>query len=91
MRQVKMMELSTSNLKEETRNWLDEQANKRNIDLITYPKENYGYFIPLFDEMELDSIPNDLRKIIDYAISNNFEWIMFDCDAEESRLFEIFE
>lgn len=91
MRQVKMMELSTSNLKGETRNWLDEQLSKRNSELIIYPKENFGYFIPLFDEMELDSVPNDLRKIIDYAISNNFEWIMFDCDAEESRLFEIFE
>ncbi|MCY7947942.1 hypothetical protein P8891_05745 [Bacillus atrophaeus] len=91
MRQVKMMEISTSNLKEETRNWLDEQVDKRNSELITYSKESYGYFIPLFDEMELDSVPNDLRKIIDYAISNSFEWVMFDCDAEESQLFEVFE
>ena len=73
----KMLVLSMSHLTEATYNsWLPEW------DGPAYEKRDYGWFVPLFDDIEntLDGAP-DLLACVKFAETQDCTWIMFDRDA----------
>ncbi|MDY7043646.1 hypothetical protein RVS70_05445 [Virgibacillus sp. M23] len=84
-----MLEISTGNISIDTKTWLSKQQDI--CDIVVYKKEEYGWFIPLYEEINKECIPNDLKKIIEHAEKNNLEWVMFDRDVEETDMFEIFD
>lgn len=74
-----MLDVSTAHFRVETLNWLSEVPN----DFIVFPKEEYGYFIPIIEETLTDEvdIPDDLRAVIKFAQGQGCTWIMIDRDA----------
>lgn len=84
----KMLSLSTAHITKATGDWLDEQSKltaNNEMELITYPKGEYGWFIPLYKEMfeEQKIIPESLLLILGYAWGTGCQWIMFDNEIEE--------
>ncbi|MFE7817731.1 hypothetical protein ACFU1R_05955 [Priestia megaterium] len=82
-----MLSLSTAHVTKDASEWLDGQAKltkDNKMDLITYPKGGYGWFIPLYDEMfdEGKIIPDSVLFIIGYAMGKGCQWIMFDHEIE---------
>jgi transcriptional regulator with XRE-family HTH domain len=84
-----MMVLTTGHVMQETAKWLD---SKDKNPIIVYPKGEYGWIIPLFDDLfimlkELDEqggleVPNDLLNVLHFAYKHGCTWVMFDCDAD---------
>ncbi|RRJ54693.1 hypothetical protein EHV15_34410 [Paenibacillus oralis] len=81
-----MLEVSTAHLSKETLKWLGEHADSiEPSGFIVYAKSEYGYFIPIIDSddslSEDRSIPDDLRKVIEFAESQQCTWIMIERDG----------
>lgn len=77
----KILVCSTSNIKESTSNWLKEQV-VTSENMIVYEKEEYGFFIPVIPSCVSEEIPEDIEKIVRFAIEKECDWIMIDRDAE---------
>lgn len=85
---LKMLELSTAHITENTAKWIDDNViSQRSRTLgddeyiIAYPKHVYGWFIPL--GQSFDAAPGDLKKVVEKAEELKCQWIMFDRDADE--------
>ncbi|MBR2246126.1 MAG: hypothetical protein IJ880_03725 [Bacilli bacterium] len=83
-RTFKAVELSTSHLEEEVAQQIDEWLSTGfgPGDLIIYPKSEYGWFIPITDEIDLMSLPYSLAYVISTCLVMEAEWIIFDRDVE---------
>jgi len=82
----KMLDVSTAHLSNATLKWLGEQADSEDPNgLIVYAKSVYGFFIPIIDDddslSEDNNFPDDLRKVIEFAQSQECNWIMIERDA----------
>lgn len=81
---VKMMELSTAHISEDTRVWIVGNINEPN-PLIIYEKEVYGWYIPLtltdINPEDLKRVPSDLLNILRIAEQKDCQWIMLDGDG----------
>ncbi|MCM3067121.1 hypothetical protein M3568_11890 [Priestia flexa] len=92
-----MLVLSTHNITENDKDWLTHEAHltitDNNMELIVYPKGQYGFFVPLHDGILENalSIPNTLAMIIGYAIGKGCSWIMFDRDVKVNTDLPSFE
>jgi hypothetical protein len=76
----KMLVLSTAHITEKTKDWLEQLPEA----FIVYPKEEYGFFIPLWEGIlkeKKGEIPNELHNIMVYAKKKDCDWIMLDRDA----------
>lgn len=97
---VKMLELSTANIKKETDEWLTEEwlisefsdvAPSLNVFSKGEGQDQTGWFIIVPernewaknpDEFENENVPKDLVDVINFALSKNCTWILFDRDAD---------
>jgi hypothetical protein len=81
---LKMMDTSTGHLSVSTRNWLERAENREKRGFMA---RDTGYAMSTYlgaegawkDEPDL---PPDLAHILRFAHANNFDWILFDVDAE---------
>ena len=80
------LELSTSNVSEETALWLGEAVEQNSYPGIAiYGKAEYGWFVHVPEEVEpgeLEKIPTDLYGVLMYAKALGCRLVMFDMDAE---------
>ena len=84
---VKMLELSTIHVKQETSKWLDEQVLLSCAIITIYDKEDYGWFIPLTEEtLSEPKVPKDLAIVLKYAKEHGCSWVMFDQDCDEGEV-----
>lgn len=76
---VQMLVLSTAHLREATCNeWLP------NCPWACFEKAEWGYFLYACDDpgiTHVDSVPNEIKLIVEYALSVGCSWIMLDCDG----------
>ncbi|WP_047155442.1 hypothetical protein [Aneurinibacillus tyrosinisolvens] len=85
----KLLTISTAHISPNTACWLDEQASltgRNKVQLIVYPKGEYGWFLPVYDEM-IDpekKFPRDLLFVLGYALGADCSWIIFDPDADDT-------
>ena len=83
---VKMMELSTKHITEET-------SKKLEFTGITVLKHDFGWIfyadIDVADHTE--DFPEDLKKIIEYAVAQGCGWILLDGDVEQIRELPTYE
>lgn len=97
----RMLCLSTMHIKPSTFEFL--RVNDNLSGLVYYEKREYGGdavygswicisrdFITAFLD-EYDSYPEDLKSIIDYAISHDLAWIMLDRDIPITEDFSTYE
>lgn len=97
----RMLCLSTMHMKPSSFEFL--RANDNLYGLVYYEKREYGGdavygswicisgdLITTFRD-EYDNYPEDLRSIIDYAISRDLAWIMFDRDIPITEYFSTYE
>lgn len=75
-----LMDVSTSHLTEAAATYLHHEGLMRSGDLIVYEKGEYGWFLPVIEEM--DTPHPSLNIVIAEARARNVEWIMFDSDGE---------
>ena len=75
----KMLTLSTAHLRPDTRDFLILESIKGYYGLSVYSNE-YGFFIYVDEDNELNNIPNDLSGCLQLAKDNDCEWIKFDRD-----------
>ncbi|MGS2778359.1 DUF5983 family protein [Robertmurraya sp. GLU-23] len=80
----RMLDISTIHLTESTRQWLMDSP----FPLSPYEKSDYGWFIPIPEDYKVNpneptfqSIPEDMKQVLDYAVSIDVQWIMFDCES----------
>lgn len=85
---VKMLDISAQHITRDTKNWLDREIHIHGLDsiLTVYDKPEYGWFIPLTDDEQLleevlEKCPYDLKVVIEYAVKQRANWIMFDVDS----------
>lgn len=81
---MKCLELSTSHLSAETEKKIREEPVKNELMLTVYNKAGFGYYI-YFDKKDTwtSRLPEDLQRVINYAIENGADFICFDEDGEE--------
>jgi len=83
-----ILHLSTACISQETAGKLNECAfknTKLSDKFDVYQKGLYGWFVPIVKEFDIESaktIPEDLKKCMLYAKSNNCDWLAFDRDVE---------
>lgn len=74
-----LLTLSTAHLRERTCNeWLE------NCPWSCFPKGEWGWFLYVNDDpgiTHVDSVPNELKPILEYALSLGCSWVMFDSDG----------
>lgn len=80
----KLLTISTAHVKEETFDALESET----IDIVAYPVEwcgdLYGFFILALDYDDTsESIPEDLKACLDFAIGHDCTWLRIDGDGEE--------
>ena len=69
----KIMTLSTAHIKEQTAKFLDKSA---------YKKSEYGWFLPIEDRSyDTTTIPEDLKKVIEFAKDHGCSWLCLDRDG----------
>jgi hypothetical protein len=73
-------ELSTIHIKPETAEWLGGKAG----ELVSYPKGEYGWFIPLIMHGDRQRVPEDLAAVMWYAHDAGCTMLVLDRDAEEN-------
>ncbi len=80
--------LSTAHIKKETADLLNNDSIGQ---IVVYQKGNYGWFVPVPDNMDelQDTIPEDLYGCIKYAVNHQADWIMFDCDVDTNENHEL--
>src|SRR5437762_10360648 len=103
---AKMLVLSTAHITQKAAEWLDSRPTTITVyqkqsgadhDLI--PNDHYGWFIPVghySDPMYLEDLiyrdlPEELKKVIKYAVSKKVQWIMFDQDADTMSTLPVFK
>lgn len=77
-----LLTISTAHITESTAAFLD---NKDREELVVYEKGEFGWFIALttyYLEDELKQIPDDLAKIIYFALGANCQWLCLDQDGD---------
>lgn len=84
---MRIINLSTDHIRQETAELLDEQTrhDKDCLDSIAvYKKDEYGYFVYIMDygEEANEDLPEDLKDCIRLAKSNDCEMIIFDRDFD---------
>lgn len=84
---VKTLQLSTAHISRETAKWIERCLEEFDVpDLIIYEKQTYGWFIlvpnPVDSPERLSDVPDDLRRVIEYAIKHECYWVVLDCDAD---------
>lgn len=79
----KMLTISTEHITQSTADMLTYDKDTYQHGLCVYDKEEYGWFIPVWDELLKDyDGPDDLLRCIRYALVNGCQWLCLDCDAE---------
>lgn len=81
---LQMMDCSTGHLCVSTRNWLDRVENREKRGFMS---RDTGYALSTYLGAEgawkhETDLPADLVHVLRYASANNFDWILFDADAE---------
>lgn len=77
----KMLDVSTGHITKETVAFLRDEANKSGVPgFIAYEKGEVGFFFPVIPE-ERPNLPEDLQRIINYAINHSCTWVMIDADG----------
>lgn len=91
----RMLCLSTAHITRDCNEWLRHEVERTASAtlipyLITYDKPDAGYFIPLTDSVrealrddDRSQVPDELIKVLEFAIAHQFDWLMFDRDAEQ--------
>lgn len=82
---VRMLDISTAHVTEETMGWLDTVGVSGVSPLVVYDKSEYGWWVytpPEWEETETADIPADLLAVLTYAKGKNCAWVMFDCDSD---------
>jgi hypothetical protein len=80
-------ELSTAHITEATAGWLNIQAKtKLGPKIICDPHSDYGWWIytpvEVDDDEDYESIPEELRILMDHARTRGIVWLLIDQDAE---------
>lgn len=77
----RMLVLSTAHISSETNEQLQNNQEEQ-FPLVVYEKGDYGYLIlvPEHDE-DLHGVPDDLKRVLEFAALHECEWVMLDCDA----------
>lgn len=87
---TKALTISTAHISEKTKEFLNNEATNEDCMLTVYPKSEcgdiYGWFvyISMFKESNIakyDTLPEDLRQCIAFALDHNCEILCFDSDA----------
>ena len=78
---MKMLDISTAHITPQTMKRLEEEDDE--LDLVIYPTP-YGAFvhIPVDDLDIIDALPEDLKRVVFYAMGLECDWIKFDGAAE---------
>lgn len=82
---TKCLTISTAHIRQSTQDLLDKEIKKTTIEgIVVYAKEDYGWFIYLYPEMDhfATTAPADLKACIDLAIKNDCQMLCLDSDAE---------
>lgn len=91
---VRMLDLSTAHITEQTGLWLDTTALDSGSPVVTYEKKEYGWLISIpstWEYVKAERIPGDLLAVMTYARAKKCEWIMFDRDSDEVRKLPTYE
>ena len=93
---VRMITISTAHISEDTACRLNVASLTNDMfSLVIYAKEGYGWFISWNgndeDWRDDETIPNDLRKCIEYAIKHSCQWLCLDCDGIEANELPIYD
>lgn len=81
----KVMTVSTAHLSEETRTLMEDPEFLNNTLLAIYPKTAFGqtfgwYVYTLYDLNDDETIPDDLRTVMQYAKDAHCKLVCFDRD-----------
>lgn len=84
----KVLILSTAHIKPQTAKLI----NSKDFPIAVYEKKGYGWFISLdmFDK-ESPQLPDDLNRIINYAIFIGCDWLCLDRDANVYNELPVYE
>lgn len=80
----KMLVTDLSNLVPEVRQMLSDNTME---EILPYQKieptygYHIGYFIPITEEINFDTLPVCMRNLLRYAMKHDCTWIMLDRDA----------
>lgn len=81
----KMLTVSTSHICERTYNLLKVEPNENNLCLSVYEKADFGFYIPITNQIEMEHLPEDLKRLIQLTKDLNCDVLCLDCDAEIIR------
>jgi len=89
---IKMLDLSTAHIRQETGDWLTNCSYHDTGDPIVYAKQDYGWFVYAYPDEEIpEEIPEDLLKVIKYARKKKCIWIMLDGDAPDIKELPVYD
>lgn len=88
----KMLTLSTGHITEESAILLDRLADGiTDNGPITYKKKDYGWFVHIYDILEEFDIPEDLKKVIEFARRHNCSWLCLDCNGNRVDFLPVYD
>lgn len=89
-----MITLSTCHITKETDKWLKSEAENTDCGsgLIVYEKD-CGYFIMTPDSFDFEDmdVPEDLRRVLEFAIKTRITWICLDADGPVEEILPVYE
>jgi hypothetical protein len=81
----KFLELSTAHLSPAARKLLEAEGGDVNLSVSPHGGSRglYGWWLWAgSDRSDMEGVPEELIRVMDYALAQECEWICFDCDAE---------
>lgn len=81
---TRMLTLSTAHITPDTRFILDHvDEHSDELDkIVVYPKDEYGWFIYIMEEMGAHALPADLQACIDLAKEHHCTMLCLDRDGD---------
>lgn len=77
---LKYLDISTSHITENTCQYIETHLGEA---CSSFAKNyEYGFYIPVVNDIDINTMPEDLRTIIQYAKSKNCSLICIDRDAD---------
>lgn len=77
-----VLNLSTAHLSPGTREMMERNNETNCLTLSTYPKNEFGWFVYITAQTNIDNLPDDLKACVTLAKHLNCNMICFDCDVE---------
>lgn len=82
-----ILTLSTAHIEADTAIALD---NNEINGIMSYEKKEYGWFIYTLVN-DINSVPEDLIRVLNFALVNNCEWLCLDRDGDTTELLPTYE